>query len=412
MKKIGLLIVFLLVLANFASAQYLGVSPKVDVTMTKQEPDPVEPGDQVEVTFKFDNNGSSAYGVVAELVPEYPFSLLPGESAVKNIGVLASSQGGERSVIAKYKLKVDQLASDGGHELTIRFKDEQSDSWITMDDFLVSVRTQDPVVSLERFSTTPDSTAPGEKLILRMDLKNYATSLIKNIKIAMNLDNVGTDVMPFSPIGSTNEKVFSILQPQQTLPVEFNLLVDPDAASKIYKVPVTITYSDNLNKNYSKRVTITLMIGDEPDTSVYIDTTNIYSAGANGDVTVKIVNKGVTDIKFLNINLAKQEGYKVLSPTNVYIGNIDSDDYETVDFKIAVDADAKEKVILPLLMEFKDANNRNYKKTINLDLPLYTSSEAKALGLVQGGGGMIFVVLIIVVVVLFIGYRIWRRRSK
>ena len=66
------------------------------------------------------------------------------------------------------------------------------------------------------------------------------------------------------------------------------------------------------------------------------------------------------DIKFLNVKLDKAEGYKVLSPYEVYIGNIDSDDYETADFKINVDKASKEKVILPLTIEYNDANNQEY----------------------------------------------------
>jgi len=414
MKKIGLFLLFMMlavIAGTLANAQYLGESPKVQVTLIRQEPDPVEPGQQIEVTFKFDNNGSTAYGIVAEIIPEYPFSLLPGENSVKNVGILSSSQGGERSVIIKYKLKVDSQASDGTHELGMRFKSDNYDSWIKLDDFKISVRTQDPVVSLEKFSTSPETTAPGKKLILRMDLKNYATSLIKNIKVSLNL-GTGTSAMPFAPVSSTDEKIYPLLQPQEILPLEFNLLVDPDAVSKVYKVPVTIKYSDNLNKNYSKTLNIAIVVGDEPDTSVYIEDTDIYSAGKNGDVAVKIVNKGVTELKFLNVNLNKADGYKVLSPTNVYIGNVDSDDYETVDFKIAVDAETKGKIALPLTLEYKDTNNRDYKKNVNLELPLYTSSEAKKLGLVKNGSSMTIVIVIAAIVALFVAYRLWRRRSK
>ena len=77
MKKIGLFLLFMMlavIAGTLANAQYLGESPKVQVTLIRQEPDPVEPGQQIEVTFKFDNNGSTAYGIVAEIIPEYPFS--------------------------------------------------------------------------------------------------------------------------------------------------------------------------------------------------------------------------------------------------------------------------------------------------------------------------------------------------
>ena len=218
--------------------------------------------------------------------------------------------------------------------------------------------------------------------------------------------------MPFFPIGSTNEKVISYIEPQATKSMDFDLLVDPDAASKSYKIPISIRYSDATNRNYSKSNIITFIVGGEPDVSVGIDSTTIYSGGTAGEVRVKIVNKGLPDMKFVNLRLASDPKYRMLSPSEVYLGNIDSDDYETADFKIFVEKTSDKKVILPLTLEYKDANNKDYKKTVNLELPLYSSSEAKKLGLVKGNNRYYWILLTLVVVAGFFGYRVWKKRRK
>jgi len=353
-----------------------------------------------------------ANDVLFEIMPEYPFSLLPGEEAVKNVGTLGTSQNTDRTVFVKYKILVDQNAVDGNQEIKIRYKIGAFESWTTIDDLTVKVQSHDAILSVDRITAMPEVTAPGSKTRLSISLKNYASSLLKDVKVTLDLGKSGDEATPFSPIGSTNEKVISVIDAQASSIIEFSLLADPDAKSKTYKVPMKIQYSDTLNKNYSKTNTIALVVGVEPDISVYIDTSSIYSSGSTGDLSVKIVNKGLTDVKFLNVNLEKGQGYMALSPYEVYIGNIDSDDYETADFKINVEKTKDKKIILPLTVDYKDANNHDYIKKVNLELPLYTSSEARKLGLVTGSNKAWIFLVIAAVIIGFFAYRRWKRRKK
>ena len=91
MKKILIVILILIVLSLGVNAQVMTKLSKyadVRVSFVNQEPDPAEPGKYVDVRFKFENNGSDqAKDVVIELLPEYPFSLDPGKSAIKKLKI-------------------------------------------------------------------------------------------------------------------------------------------------------------------------------------------------------------------------------------------------------------------------------------------------------------------------------------
>lgn len=325
---------------------------------------------------------------------------------------IGTSQNGKQSIIVRYKLKVAQDVVDGNHEIKVRYKSENFDSWVTIEDLKIKVQSHDAIIAVDRVLTEPSVAAPGSKAKLTIALRNYATSLLKDIKVTLDLGKSGDEITPFSPLGSTNEKVISYIEPQSTKQMEFELLVDPDAASKSYKIPMSIRYSDALNKNYSKSNIVSVIVGAEPDVSIGIDSTTIYSAGSAGEITIKIVNKGLPDMKFVNMKLAKDNKYRIISPTEVYIGNIDSDDYETADFKLYVERTSEKKITLPLTVEYKDANNKDYKNFVNLELPLYSPSEAKKLELVQGNGKFSWVLLIILTVAGFFGYRMWKKRRK
>ena len=415
MKKYILLMVFILA-AGFALAavntQYMGKAPDLRVSISMQDPDPVEPGKEVEASFKIENNGTTANGVVFEILPEYPFSLVPGEVAVKTIGTVGTSQNGKQSVVVRYRLKVAQDSIDGNHEIKVRYKSEGFDSWTGIDGLYIKVQSRDVIIGVEKFAAEPSVVAPGSKAKLTITLRNYATSLLKDVKVVLDLGKSGDEVTPFSPIGSTNEKVLAYLEPESSESMEFELIADPDAVSKSYKIPISIKYSDALGRNFSKSNIVTMIVGGKPDVSVGIGSSTIYTAGTAGEITVKIVNKGLPDMKFVNLKLDKSDKYRIISPAEVYIGNIDSDDYETADFSLYVEKTSEKKITLPLTLEYKDSNNKDYANTVNLELPLYTSSEAKKLGLIKGNGTFTKIILVALAVAGVFFYLRWRKHKK
>ena len=234
----------------------------------------------------------------------------------------------EEAVIVKYRLRVDEHAVEGKNELSVRYK-EGSTSWIKLEPFNISVKPVDILLSVESVLVEPKLVRPGSASDVVLVLNNMADSFIKNIKVKLNLDDV-----PVAPVGSTNEKSLVSIGPKQIANVTFQLTAEPDAASKLYKVPLSIIYKDDLGRNYTKDNVISLAVGDIPSMRFTIDNSEVYKKGKTGTVTIKVANTGIGDTKFLNIRLQESDAYTIISPAEVYVGNIDSDDYETADFKL------------------------------------------------------------------------------
>ena len=106
------------------------------------------------------------------------------------------------------------------------------------------------------------------------------------------------------------------------------------------------------------------------------------------------------------------DNYRILSNEEVYIGNIDSDDYETADFELFIGGSKEKKVSLPVVLEYKDANNNDFKERIELTLDLYSASEAKKFGLKKGNGFVGNLVIVVIVVAGLFIYRKWRKHKK
>ena len=379
----------------------------IAVTLINQEPDPAEPGKYVDVRFKFDNNGSGeARNVMVELLPQYPFSLEPGADAVRNLGTIQSMQRGDVGVIVKYRLRVDENAVEGENDLRIRYKTEGY-SWIEPEEFKVDVQTHDAILSVNSVSIGKKTLEPGASNIVKITVSNEADSGLKDIKARLELGG-----LPFVPLGSTNEKSIYKIGSKESYEFDFEILANPDAASGVYQVPLKITYSDELGKTYFKNSTIGLIVGAMPDLSVTLDTTEVYETKKPGEIIIKVVNKGVTDIKFANVKLMPSKDYRILSNDEDYLGNIDSDDYETAEFKIYVESKKDKKVTLPISIEYMDANNNEYKADMSIEMPLYSASEAKKLGLVAGNGKIGFFIVVLIIAAGLFAYRRWKRGRK
>ena len=411
MKKIlaiglGILILFAVYVMAAQTTERPEKAEDIIVTFISQTPDPAEPGRYVDLRFKFENDGGdTAENVEAEILPQYPFSLDPGESAIKSLGSINTQQKDDKGVIIKYRLRVDKDALEGENEIKLRYRLDKG-VWITLTEFTVNIQPYDALLLLDKVVSKPEVIRPGEKATIDVTFKNIAEILVRKIRVILKLGNV-----PLAPIGSTNEKVIEKIDKNDQETVRFDVVGEPDAQSGTYKVAVEYIYYDSLGNSYSRNSTIGIMIGSEPDLLVSIDATTIYQPEKTGDITIKIVNKDVNEIKFLNVKLAESEDYRIISPDEVYVGNIDSDDYETAEFTIFV-KDVKEKAILPITLEYRDANNAAYEEKHNLELPMYSTSEAKKFGLVAGNGTIGIIVIIVVVVAGVFIYIRWRKGKK
>ena len=97
----------------------------------------------------------------------------------------------------------------------------------------------------------------------------------------------------------------------------------------------------------------------------------------------------------------------------MYVGDIDSDDYETAEFKIYLNPTKKDEIPLFLSIDYKDANNQDYAKEISIPLKLYSSSEIKKYGLGKGNSKAgIFISIAIVIAGLFFYRKVRRKKGR
>jgi len=413
------LILMLLLMVPVAFAiETSTISPTVDfspayfqVLDTKYEPYPAEPGNYVDVWLKIRNIGDTkAPDFKLTLKPVYPFSLDPNEDAERSLGEILAGE----SVTVHYKVKVDENAVEGDTELDFGYTTGTS---VQMDGAVtIKVQTMDAVLSVDSVETSPESITPGQAFDIKVKMKNNADSYLKYVSVGLPListvataTSVSTIELPFTPVGGGIIKTIYQLSPGQDTEFDFKLVANPDADSKPYKIPLVIRYYDDLGRQYNFSNIVGVVVGAEPDIEVGVDSSTIYGNGQTGNLILKLVNKGLTGVKFMNVKLKNSTAYDILSPEGIYVGKMDSDDYETADFKIYAKGIEDSKLKIPLTLEYMDANNNQYKKDIELEFMVYSASK---LGV--GGGsslGTIIAILVILVIAYFV-YRRWEKKKR
>ena len=251
-------------------------------------------------------------------------------------------------------------------------------------------------IAIQSFETNPQSVLPGDQVQLRLTLENVGNDDIENILVKLDLTNA-----PFAPLRSSSEKIIDEIQEDEQDTIYFDLVALPDAESQIYKIPVKISYG-----NITKDSLISIEVSANAKLDVILENSDIVKINDQGKVTVKFINNGLTQIKFLKVTLQPSQAYEVLSTNTVYIGGVDVDDFETEEFTIIP------KIKNPQLsfeVTYKDSNNNEFHEVKYINLNVYTEEEAKQLGLVQKS---IISSILIPVIVLIIAFFIYRKLRK
>ena len=352
-------------------------SPDIQISLVNQNPDPVEPGESAELSFKVYNNGSrTGDQITVELISEYPFIIL--DEPTKTPGSLYAFIGDENSLVVKYNVMVDKNANAGSHEIGLRYKVGEG-GWNEATGLKVTVKALEVAIEVLSAESENPLKAGGEEKF-HIDLANVGKSILKNLRVKMDLEG-----LPFTPIGSSNEKVIGRILPGQNRSLEFNLAAESNAMSGIYKVPLVLNFVDDSGEEQSRTSSVGIVIYDAPEFNLAIRDSEVYQPNSLGDVVVSISNTGPSEIKFITIELMDTGDYDIASSPSIYIGTLEVDDFQTAQFRIRTGDVEPGDLGLKLKLKYKDSLNREIVEEKHVSLPLYSSDQASKLGLSSSG---------------------------
>jgi len=255
-------------------------------------------------------------------------------------------------------------------------------------------------VSITSTETNPSTIAPGKGFTLTIDLKNNLDEDVTNAGVSIDFANI-----PFSP-ESSSEKFIGDMDNNDKETVEFDLTANSDADAGTYKIPVQISYKIvNTTQTIQRTSFVSVIVNAKPELELSSD--SILIIGQKNKLQVQITNKGLAKAKFLEVQL-NAGSYDILSSDKVYIGDLNSNDYDTANFDIFLNGNS----LIPVTVTYTDFKNNQYSESKVLVVKSYTQKQAQELGLVTKSDTLTYIVIVVVVIIAYLIYRRIRKRKK
>jgi len=401
MKKLKLILVLCLMLvfcqAVLATQTIVTKANELRIDLVKYDPSPVQPGTSTTISFEVINlDNQDINNLEIKLVESYPFTIT-SDKTVK----FSSLKAGEKGTFS-FQIDVNEDTIENTYQLSLQYFSEKLNS-ATSSPFDISVvkvsaglETSIYVESSEESTTI---IKPGQTANVKLRIDNPSASSIRDINVKLDLSATTT---PFAPLGMTSEKNIDFIAVRSFGEVSYTLIASPDAEAGLYKVPVTISYYDAQGYAHEVEDIIGIVVGGQPELSLEIESTELTTKTDTGNLILKIINSGTTDVKFMKVKLLESDDLEIISQDAIYIGDVDSDDYETAEFRIKMNED-QAKLIFEL--DYKDANNIAYSEKKVLDVNLYSPKE---LGMATGNSWTWIIVLLLIAG----SYFAWKRHKK
>jgi len=393
-------IVLLLLLSSVVFA-----AQDVEFTLTKisQTPDPVEPGDVVEIDYKIENEGDeTTEDVIIEIIPNYPLSSYDGVTEY-NLGKLPASVSGSHTETVTFKLKIDEGAVGGDINLDTKISSGETTYTYDEGEYVVDVRANDAILTIDSIDVYPDKVEAGDIVQIDISLLNTADTVIKDVSYEVDLNDA-----PFAPYQSSSVQQIDIISSSSNGQIEYSLLVDPQASSGLYKINSTITYYDDEGTEYTVDDILAISVYETPQLRAYVKRNSIDSNTGQGDVTIEIANAGISNLKLLELTVKDSADFTLLSPTNYfYVGDIESDDTESED--ITIHTDVRGLFNIPLTLSYRDLNNMQYEQDINIPITVLSKNDQYQYGLEERSYKSLIITCILL---LSIAGFVWYKRKK
>ena len=253
--------------------------------------------------------------------------------------------------------------------------------------------------------TNPTQIAPGEVSTIELGLENNGEEEITDVSVSLNLQNA-----PFAPELSSSEVNLDEIEDGRVKYATFKIRALNDAQAGIYKIPIQIQYNEEGTVKQSNSL-IGLTINSLPLLDASIEEGLLLKGGEN-TISVKIINKGLSNVKFLEVEMKRASYYSLTSPERVYMGDLDSDDFDSAEFKVYFKDNAPSTLSMPVTLRYLDSLNKEHEETINLNARVYSQEQAIEMGLIKRNNVYAYVIVVILLIVIYIVYRRIRKAIK
>jgi len=332
----------------------------VSITVTGQlVPSVIEPGESGNLVLTVANVGTD-YARSVKLTVK-PHSFITFDTSKYSLQTIAPSSSIQISV----PITVSSLATKGSTSvfLSVEYNEGDSAGSVTTETSVSLSITKRSLIEISNVTYDKDLIEQGDVVKMNIELKNVGNGNIKDIFVALK-----NRTQPFVSARGDMEVYLGNIQPGRTSMASFDIIINKDAETKAYSVPVTLTYYDETGTQHTEERYIGLKISGLPDFVVTLESQSNMYVGRTGELTISIANRGTATASFL---LARFDGVYDITPEEYYIGDLEQDDYETITLDMSLVGVSVGKRALNIELAYKDPYNQETTTTETVDFTVH-----------------------------------------
>jgi hypothetical protein len=327
MKKLSILVLLLVVMSFgvYAQSTHTDSTAKtvLSVNLVNQDPDPAIAGDIVEVRVGIENlGGKTSEAFLIELLEEYPFESIPGESLILKLNSIDAHQSGDNSKIIKFKVRVDKDAVAAEYELRLlEYIEGQRDISATQRSLSIDIKNRENAEVIHIDKTT---LVPGKQSGLKFTVNNVGNAPLRDLNFHwLNEDKI------VLPVGSDNTKYIKYINIGESAEMEYQVIADSNADPGLYELELYLSYDDPLSDDEKEITTIAgIYVGGGTDFDV------AFSESSAGEASFSVANIGSNPAYSVSVMIPKQQGWKVTGSNSMIVGNLNRGDYTVAGFSV------------------------------------------------------------------------------
>jgi len=359
---------------------------ELEIVMDQLSPQPVEPGKDLTLSVRLENEYSDIENVWLEILPDSPIKLKNEKERNINEGRIIKYG----NVAETYLLHVDPLAASGAYDIEFRARWSGNDMFReTKKTFKVMVRGA-PQLMISNISINPERISPKDMFDLMFSVSNEGTGIAREVQVSADTSN-----LPFVSL-EADTKVIKRLDPGKSIQLNYTIQVKDRTEISSYSIPIKMDYKNENGENMSSKSLAGIRVLGKAELAIS-DIKFEPQNPVKGDlvtVNMRLENSGTGEAKSVKINLDTPfEGTRT-----AFLGKIKPDDDApgVFTFYAAKDGD----IPLSAAIEYEDdLGVRTVTESLNLHV--YKSNE----------NGIMTSIIVAVPIIGSIGYYLARRKK-
>ncbi|CAD6492055.1 MAG: hypothetical protein FFODKBPE_00265 [Candidatus Argoarchaeum ethanivorans] len=399
-ERIKVLLAAIIILSSAGISGAVLAENTLKISLIKYDPYPVGPGSDFNIWVQVKNIGDNEVsGASIEFVPEYPFSIKPGESMVKYPGTIREKD----EIVYRYALHVDRDAFVGTNTINIGYR---IDGTFTKREFDIEVGSEvvdaRGTVRLENCMVNPEAIIPGDTAILTLKLTNGASQYtieMDGSDYSMNAqiqsaELSGDDEM----IDVTSEPYYSvgIIGPGDSVELPFTIQIKNNTPDGTYFLDFKLEGSARL---YSLNLKIPVTVDSSCIDAVLSETPELNPSR----IILSVANNRPNTVNAVSVI---PSGNATFEPAEYFIGTMESDELFTVKFDMKPEDNLTD---VNFKLRFKNGNNWHETDALAVSLKDSTSRDAQKK---ESSMNMTVIAILAAVIIIVSGFFILMRRRR